>query len=273
MKTRSALALLARLQTVTRHLKERRDEVTVGARSRCGITKWMKIVYYPSYDYHKARGRRRKTRAANRTNGADSTREPREIGGFGRGRLVDDQLRIAVRAHGERLREMQCSDEHRSRRVCSRFPAVDAGSHPYVKRILRVLQKLQLMPVDAQTAVACARSALHTAVDLVCVDLTSGAVIVVEVKCGFDDYADEHNDFMRHELRRHDNSPRNQHQLQLAITAELFRRSYPRLHFGGGYIIRAMARGVYYEQLGAWARSAAPAALRRMGVAATATRV
>ncbi|KAK3240395.1 hypothetical protein CYMTET_14291 [Cymbomonas tetramitiformis] len=166
------------------------------------------------------------------------------------------------------------------------------------------------MPVDAQTAVACARSALHTAADLVCVDLSSGASIVVEVrapaarisiarvlfvspvlpmmitlkmqtgriavdqvKCGFDDYADEHNDFMRHELRRLDNSPRNQHQLQLAITTELFRRSYPKLHLGDGYIIRAMTRGVYYERLGTWARSAAPAALRRMGGAAATTRV
>ena len=207
---------------------------SVGAGSASGVTKLLQKAYYPHYRYRGgAKGERGKG--------------PK---GMRRGTLVDVDVRKYVRAleSGEAWRP----------------------SHPLTTKFVQALKVLRLHPVAAQTLVGDPAEGLGTGVDLVAMDEASGELVLVELKCGFNSYADKGTGHMLHELSAYPNSPRYQHQAQLAVTAELFRRTFgvaPRT----AYVLCANDHGVSYHELEPEFKRAAAALVARLAALRKAT--
>eukprot|EP00854_Cymbomonas_tetramitiformis_P000167 gene167-301_t len=99
--------------------------------------------------------------------------------------------------------------------------------HRPTRKILKYLEAIGLMPVDAQVRVVDTDARCRTAADIVCARVERiSSLVIVEVKCGFDGYVSLSSGRMQFELRKVPDSPRNQHHLQVAVTRELYMRTY-----------------------------------------------
>lgn len=101
--------------------------------------------------------------------------------------------------------------------------------HPQTKKILAALNDEQLGLDRAQVCVGALQYRLGTAVDMVCVDLTeeSKLPVVIEVKSGWQtDYYRHTRYNMSSPFEDLDDSPANQHQIQLAVNVALYCMSY-----------------------------------------------
>jgi len=107
------------------------------------------------------------------------------------------------------------------------------------------------------------RLEIPRACDLVCIDSRDGGAVVVEIKCGFDGYLDARCGHMRHECAMLADSPRQQHQVQLALTTALFARTY-KLTAARAFVLRACDAGVHFYRLRPSVLNMAPAMLLRM---------
>lgn len=88
--------------------------------------------------------------------------------------------------------------------------------------IRNVIINQRWIPVSAQLPVGCKELRLATKIDLVCKDM-EGRIILVELKCGFDDYFDVHNQgFMSYPFNELPTSCRHKTVLQLLLTTYLF---------------------------------------------------
>jgi hypothetical protein len=195
-----------------------------------GITKLLQRVYYPDYKYRGgARGERGKG--------------PK---GMRRGTLVDVQVRDAVDA------------------LAAGVPFKKTKkTHPLTVKFMSALDVLGLDPVATQTKVGDRGERLATAVDLVARDRKTDRVVLIELKCGFNNYMDTSTGRMKHELKAYPNSPRFQHQLQLAVTTELFVRTFG-IRPKTAYVLTANDHGVAYHELEESFRRAAPAVMARV---------
>jgi hypothetical protein len=80
---------------------------------------------------------------------------------------------------------------------------------------------------------------------------------------GFNSYMDKGTGAMKHELAGYANSPRYQHQAQLAVTTELFTRTFG-LAPSTAYVLCANDMGVSYHELEPAFRRLAPAVIARL---------
>lgn len=192
----------------------------------CGITKLLGDTFYPNYHY----------------TGKCKQRYD-YVTGAKRGTLVDSQVRDIVR------RIFDPDAERKHTRI-----------HPYTRKIMSSLTLLNLTPAFAQCYVGDASLLIATGVDLVCVDNVSKRPVLIELKMGFNGTLDESNANMISVLSAYPNSPRYQHQAQLAVTYELFKRT-----FGvdpiRALILNANDNGVNYHELEPVFRRLAPTIL------------
>jgi len=111
---------------------------------------------------------------------------------------------------------------------------------PRFDYIRNVLVEQQWIPVSAQLPVGCLHLRLATKIDLLCRD-SDGKIILVELKCGFDDYFDVHNQgFMNYPFQHIPTSFRNKAILQLMITTYFYFHTRHRFHqypYGGSYLL------------------------------------
>lgn len=95
--------------------------------------------------------------------------------------------------------------------------------HRYTRNLLEVLRRKGLELVTTQVPVMNNVLQVATAVDLLCVDRITNKQAVIEVKCGFMGYFDKHTRFnMSKPFEDMRDSPRSQHQLQLAFTHHMY---------------------------------------------------
>lgn len=195
-----------------------------------GITELLRRCYYPDYRYR----------------GGATGEKGKGPRGMRRGTKVDVEVRGVVRAlaAGETWK-----------------PGRD--THPLTTKFVRALDVLGLEPVTAQTCVGDPGEGLATGVDLVAMDRKTGRLVLVELKCGFNGYNDRGTGPMRHELAGFMNSPRFQHQLQLAVTLELFVRTFG-LAPQTAYVLCANDNGVAYHELEPAVKALAPAMVARL---------
>ena len=101
----------------------------------------------------------------------------------------------------------------------------NAPSDARLVRIISVLKEQKWTPVTSQLALGCSSLRLGTKLDLLCRDNT-GSLILIEVKCGFDDYYDICNQGnFQYPFEDVAISFRNKHFLQLWVTRWLFTHS------------------------------------------------
>ena len=137
---------------------------------------------------------------------------------------------------------------------------IQLNGNLYTRRLLQALRARHLFPVASQVPVGSAKARLGTAVDLVCVheddllrwadgcSLRPGArVVLVELKCGYETNYERYVGPMEAPLQRLNDSPHEQHQVQLLLTRILFERTFtrdggPRVH--DAFVVRVHAAGV-----------------------------
>lgn len=200
-----------------------------GSGSACGITKLLNQTFYPNYQYT---GR--------------CKQKFDYVTGAKRGTLVDVQVRDVVRAMFDEKYERK----HKT-------------LHPYTKKIMSSLKILDLTASFAQCYVGDSASRIATGVDLVCIDNVSKRPVIVELKMGFNGTLDSSNGFMRSVLQTYPNSPRYQHQAQLAVTYELFKRTYG-LEPVKCLVLNGNDKGVNFHELEPAFRTLAPQILHEI---------
>lgn len=167
--------------------------------------------------------------------------------GLRRGKSVDEALTRAVR------------DDAVSPGDAARMPACRATRH-----VLMALHKLGLRPILTQVPVhGMPHCRVATAVDVVCLN-RNNEVVLVEVKTGFANYYDVGRHDMHGCFAGLKDSPRNQHQVQLALTCEMFENT-TRIPVREAYVVRAIAEGVQYIPLAPPIRDRARPMLRLLG--------
>lgn len=144
---------------------------------------------------------------------------------------------------------------------------VRTGTKPDILRINGLLKyfwvmcdKKQWVPVASQLTVGCATLRCATRIDVVCKD-THGNTVLLEIKRGYS-YLNEASHMMNAPFTDRNNCPKNQHQLQLLLNRELYRRTYPQRVIGGCYVCRFEEDNVTIYPLEAWATSKLEAFLR-----------
>ncbi|KAK3255104.1 hypothetical protein CYMTET_35731 [Cymbomonas tetramitiformis] len=255
----------ARLQALVDRLRSHEDFAS-DRRARTGtkgITRVLHDVYYPKYNFR---------RCLRRESAPENVRPAvGSANGMRRGRLVDGQLCDLVR----RFRTEICRDSTIARmRETGRlmsfrgFVEREAPRHLHLmtRAAIRRLNRMNLLPVDAQVLVGDTESLTRTAVDVLCVlKRDPRKAVLVELKCGFDRYLSLSSGKMRFELRAVDNSPQNQHHLQLAVTRELYARAYASLEVPTGLVLWINNDGnTRAESVRPWAIENVDAVLRRM---------
>jgi hypothetical protein len=107
--------------------------------------------------------------------------------------------------------------------------------------VVQCLEANGLAPAATQVPVACTRLRVGTCVDLVCTNATGGTVLV-ELKCGFDDYYDVANQgTMSHPFRDFPATYRNKHLVQLLVTTYLYAHSRQDERLDGAVVLRVFS--------------------------------
>ncbi len=112
---------------------------------------------------------------------------------------------------------------------------------PRFRMVQQILKDKEWTPVSTQVALGCNTLRVGTLVDLVCRD-RDGATVLVELKCGFDDYYDVANEgVMNFPFQDLPLTFRNRHYVQLWITAWLFHHCFPTTRIGTAVILHVFA--------------------------------
>jgi len=113
--------------------------------------------------------------------------------------------------------EQELSDHISNKRLPTRV------SHPVIHEIYKALFLRDLHPIESQLNLGCSCMRLGTRVDLVCRNPKS-EIVLVELKCWFDDYYDVQNQgFFQKPFDHMKISFRRKHHLQVVITRWLFK--------------------------------------------------
>lgn len=203
-----------------------------------GITKSLESVFYPNYRYTDARGAVPMTsgihtdrrdvsgRVQQRGGGKPKvvTHEDRKSRGLSLGTKVDLQLQkatLAINRYGVSVQRYLVLT-----RASAQHPHRRDPLHPLTRRILERLVELKWHPITCQLPVSSKSGRIATLVDMLCFDLTTKRLVVVEAKTGFRTYYERSNAKLKAPFDDNLNSPRNQHQLQLSATKHLFLQTF-----------------------------------------------
>lgn len=195
----------------TRWEAARRCFVDVASgRQLAGITEPLHSEFYPNYTPV-----RLQSASSGRRGGG------RSVSGSRRGTLVDSEVAQAVNE--------------------SRPPR-----HAYTRLLFSALARAGLTPLAAQVPVGDPGSALGTGVDLVC--SRRGELYVLELKTGWNSVAYDLGSRRMRGLGSLQDSPRNQHLLQLLVTRYLFRATFG-LQTCKAAVVRVSDDGVRFYKL------------------------
>jgi hypothetical protein len=111
-------------------------------------------------------------------------------------------------------------------------------AQPMFDAVVEALAERSWLPLKAQVPVGCHDMRLATRIDLVCQTL-SGEIVIVELKCGFADYWDDHQQgFIKYPYQNEHISCRNKAFLQLLLTTHMYLHAQPSpVAFAGSYVL------------------------------------
>lgn len=114
-------------------------------------------------------------------------------------------------------------------------------AHSAFYRLMDILEHMDLRPMAVELAVGSATGRVGTGVDLVLLNVKTGGLLPCELKCGFDGYwntVESKTLSFLPPLEQVPTTPRNQAILQLILTRELMRTTYPTAQIEAGIVIR-----------------------------------
>ena len=208
------------------------EEPLAPARRFRGLTRILKEVCYPKYDYRRAMRLCPQNSANKRSTGLS-----RPWHGTARGRLVHDQLRLLVNGGGDR-----------ALRAVYGAMAQPSG---HVRRFLDALARKRLSPVVAEFADFYDELGLASAIDVICVSQRTGAVVLVEVKVGGENYFRRADGPLAQPpiLRGFNNCPLHQAFLQLLFYRKMLVDHYADLQIGSCYVAQLCTDEVCFYRL------------------------
>ncbi len=122
--------------------------------------------------------------------------------------------------------------------------------HVYSEKIAAAILKLGLVPIGGQVPVYDDDLMIATAADLVCYSKKNNCLVLCEIKCGWNGSGayKKASGRMHSAMSAFDNSPANQHQIQLGMTHYLFGVTFGTTSHES-YVVRCADRGVYFYKL------------------------
>lgn len=230
----------------------------VNGKSVEGLHSVISATFFPFYDYKRAIfGKQRGLIKANRH------RAQNKEEGMEAGKKLDDTL-------GTVTKWLQASPDLNLRHFCEPDLALPAsvaswyslinecrrGMQADARQICCALLMHHLRPIRAQFPVGHELLRIGTAIDLLCKD-QRGDYVVVEIKRGFDVYYEAHTEHtMQPPWHAMNDSPHNQHQIQLGLTLLMFCRTTGlSLERVRGLVLRTMSKGVMKYPLEHWVRN------------------
>jgi len=243
-----------------------------------GVHPTMRSCFYPNYTYEAAKFGPT-TPTVPRT-GVYGVKVTKHKPGTKAGMLVDTELKRTVNLSVKYnlSASVFCSHMHQLTYAAKkRQDMTDRDTNllkmklaPATAKIWQTFHRFNLVPEDTQVVVGCKDLGVATAADVVCRD-THGRKVVIEIKTGFMSYYMRYSPFpLTGGLTPTQNdSPANQHQLQIFITHELYRRTFPNVSMGQGLVMRVDGLGVDVTPIQDWVISNASLILRRVQASKT----
>ncbi len=163
-----------------------------------GLLRSLNKIFWPTYEYTTPSYKHKKK------TGLHSKRE-----GLYRGDLVHHQLELYINKGG--------------------FDAIKIvydKIHPFTRKALAALNEWKLNPIISEFTIYSEILDIATKIDLICLDEKDN-IVLIEWKCGMDNYICKGNDVMQGPLKRlYSNCPLNQAYLQLLFTKLIIEKSY-----------------------------------------------
>jgi hypothetical protein len=220
-----------------------------------GLLNHCKRVFWPAWTFHEAEN----PDDFERVKVVTSLRDPdKKLQGRNLGLHVDHEIAYLVCL-------MQTSKISLSKLLAESFGSVRHENrlrlmgalkwiHPYTLAALRTLRENKLEPLASQVVVADAEQKVATAVDIVCrrmgttLETKRPTLIVVELKCGFDNYNRASCGQMGPPFADMSDTPEHQHQIQLAFTQLFFQKTFARVKVLA-LLMRVHSKGVNMTEL------------------------
>jgi len=197
-----------------------------------GLRKHLERVCYPDYDYKRAMATCPQHSGQKRATGLS-----RPWHGTARGKLVHEQMRLLVNGGGE-----------------SALRAVyghQAVTCDHLERFFRALRRKKLRPALSEFADFYDEFSVASAIDLICVSEKTGALSLVELKVGGENYFRRSTGALQKpaSLRKYNNSPLHQAFLQLLFYRKMLHDHYPELRLGSCYVAQLCTDEVCFYRL------------------------
>jgi hypothetical protein len=243
------------------HYQPRKKAFVLGRTTLKGIHATISDCFYPGYSYDRATIG--PPSASAKTTKTKRKGDPLRAG-LRTGKLVDAQL----------ARITQCCQDYRgidlshfltpprvipkeirdNATARNRIMNLRRSLHKHTRAIIQALHKMHLVPIEAQVPVCNEVIRIGTAADLVCKNTQTGRLTIIEVKCGYDSYYLLHTIHNMSPPFGHINdSPHNQHQIQLGLTMSMFCRVFDtRMPDIDGFVVHSHTGGVSLYPIAGW---------------------
>ena len=236
-----------------------------------GVHPTIESLFFPQYSYEAARFDSRSASTKNKkciaNVGSGPKRATRYRPGTHAGLLVDREVTRTVKLLQKYHMPMQVfsssSVSARKAYIEDRRDEISEADQKEMNKkqstattlIWQTLYRLKLLPVDTQIKVGCQSLRLGTAVDLRCID-PDGKYVLVEIKTGFTNYYHKHTKYPLQVIEpSQTDTPCHQFQLQLALTYELYRRTFPSHPISNALVLRVDGFGVELTPMQNWVKT------------------
>jgi len=158
--------------------------------------------------------------------------------GTSRGKLVHEQMRLLVNGGGERALRAVYGPQ--------------ALMCEHLERFFEALKRKRLHPVLSEFADYYEQIGLASAIDLMCLSEKTGAVCLVEVKVGGENYFRRATGPLtqpRRLSKKYNNSPLHQAFLQLLFYRKMMVDHYPELRIGSCYVAQLCTDEICFYRL------------------------
>lgn len=213
-----------------KYWKQNEPRLQWNSQSRCfsfdgtrfkGLTKCLKRRAYPDYKFM-GKNKTAKT----------GLRRASKWAGMSRGSAVDQQVGTIVRyitKHKTDLKTLLTDTKYKKR------------IKKYTMPMLSYFVKRGWEPICTQLIVADRNARIATAVDLLCWSYKDKAYIMIEIKTGYAGWYKNGNSCLKRIPDTKTNSPYAQHQLQIAGTLYMFKKTYPGIQIKESIVLRVHA--------------------------------
>lgn len=237
-----------------------------------GIVKLLAALFYPSYDFQTCISADKFNKFKRDMLGMDTVKtdtarvdtmkfEPAakyasKTKGMDEGKLIDDHVTCIIQNKPIETEEQYPVDETTFKLIKSVGLKITRKSirrtHPLAQKFMRTMIEWGYTPLAAQVVVGDVDLGIVTAADSIWYNTKTMEKAMVEMKKYHGSYYDLYNDQMRIPYKSINNSPHNQHQLQLGWTRKLYDQTLPNAPISECFVVQLDAGPPQRHDLEDW---------------------